>query len=74
MHQAMYNQEMKFNGSVEEDFFANMISHHQGAVDSVKSLLKYSKDENIRQIAKQIIADQEKEIAEFRKILQNKSY
>ncbi|MGL4982904.1 MAG: DUF305 domain-containing protein [Treponemataceae bacterium] len=54
---------------VSRDFLACMIPHHQGAIDASKQIAKASKNARIQEIAQRIIADQEKEIAEFKAIL-----
>lgn len=46
-------------------FIKGMIPHHQGAIDMAKVVLQYGKDEQVKGWANQIIAAQEKEIAEM---------
>ena len=62
MHQAM---PMEFTGQADVDFVKSMIPHHQGAIDMAKVELQYGKDPKLREMAKEIIAAQEKEIAEM---------
>jgi uncharacterized protein (DUF305 family) len=59
-------QEMQPSGDADMDFVMMMIPHHQGAVDMAKVELKYGKDKKLRAMAKDIIASQEKEIAEMK--------
>ncbi len=50
-------------GNADHDFAAMMIPHHQGAVDMAEAELRYGKDPVLRELARNIIADQKKEIA-----------
>lgn len=49
-------------GDPDHDFATMMIPHHQGAIDMAKVLLLYGKDPELRNLALQIIADQQNEI------------
>jgi len=60
MHHAMM---IKYTGNADVDFVRGMIPHHQGAINMAKIELKYGKNEEMRKLAKQIIAAQEQEIA-----------
>ena len=53
------------NGDPDHDMSAMMIPHHQGAIDMAKVVLQYGKDDTVKGWANQIIAAQEKEIAEM---------
>ncbi len=59
------SMDMKSSGDADVDFVRMMIPHHQAAVDMAKSQLKYGKDPEIRKLSEDIIAAQNKEIAQM---------
>jgi len=56
---------MNPSGNPDHDFAAMMISHHQGAIEMAKAELVGGIDAQIRKMAQDIVAAQEKEIAEM---------
>jgi uncharacterized protein (DUF305 family) len=69
-HQKMMaDMGVKHPGDADKDFVMMMIPHHQGAIDMAKVQLQYGKDPTLRAMATEIIAAQEKEIAEMKKWL-----
>jgi len=50
------------NGSVDHDFAAMMIPHHEGAIEMAKAELSFGKDPTMRRLAQEILVDQKSEI------------
>jgi len=53
-------------GNADSDFVGMMIPHHQGAVAMAQTELEYGKDPELRKMARDIIAAQDKEIAQMK--------
>ena len=58
-------QHMKSAGDTDKDFAMMMKMHHQQALDMAQMELDHGKSEEMKAMAKKIIAAQKKEIAEF---------
>ena len=71
MHEDMT---MSFTGDPDVDFAQGMIPHHEGAIAMANIVLEYGEDEEIRQLAEEIIAAQENEIAFLREWLTQKGH
>ena len=56
----------KTGDEFDKAFIANMIAHHEGAVEMAKLSAKNAKHEEIKNLSNDIIAAQEKEISEMR--------
>nr|WP_040753967.1 DUF305 domain-containing protein [Wenxinia marina] len=63
MHSAM---DIEFSDDADIDFARGMIGHHQGAIDMARIVLEHGEDPDLRQLAEEIIAAQEAEIAFLR--------
>ncbi|HVA12590.1 MAG TPA: DUF305 domain-containing protein, partial [Stellaceae bacterium] len=61
----MQDMSKPMTGNTDQDFVANMIPHHQGAIDMARVELKYGKDPVLHRLARGIVAAQKKEIAEM---------
>jgi uncharacterized protein (DUF305 family) len=66
MQTMMKNMRVKPTGNPDKDFVLMMMPHHQGAIDMAKVELQYGKDPEMRQLATDIVAAQEKEIAQMK--------
>lgn len=63
MHEAM---DIDFTDDADIDFARGMIGHHEGAIEMARILLEHGEDEELRQLAEEIIETQEAEIAFLR--------
>jgi len=66
MNNMMADMTIKPTGDVDRDFVAMMVPHHQGAVDMAKAELKYGHNEQLRRLAREIVANQQQEIIVMR--------
>ncbi len=62
-------QKMPMTGNTDKDFAMMMKIHHQQALNMAEMELKHGKSSEMKTMAKQIIAAQKKEIAQFDKWL-----
>jgi hypothetical protein len=69
MRKMMMDMAVKPSGNVDADFMAMMIPHHQGAVDMAKAELHYGRNKKLRQIARNIIAGQTRQISAMKTAL-----
>lgn len=63
MHAAMSAQQ--YTGDADVDFAVGMIPHHQAAIDMAKTVLEHGKDAEIRKLAEEVVAAQEREIRQL---------
>jgi len=74
MHQAMMSgmesmKSMQPSGDIDKDFAAMMKAHHQQAVEMAKAEIAEGKSPELKAMARKIIKDQQKEIAQLDKWL-----
>jgi hypothetical protein len=66
INKMMTDMTIKPTGDVDRDFVAMMVPHHQGAVDMAEAELKYGHNEQLRRLAREIVATQQQEITVMR--------
>jgi Domain of unknown function (DUF305) len=62
----MKGMNVKPTGKLDKDFVLMMMPHQQGAIDMAKVELQYGTDPELRQLATDIVATQEKEITQMK--------
>jgi uncharacterized protein (DUF305 family) len=69
MDRMMTGMDVPPTGDVDRDFARMMIPHHQGAIDMAQALLRHGRNEDLKALARSIIAKQQEEIALMRRIV-----
>ena len=62
---------MKMSGDADKDFVMMMIPHHESAVTMAEDEISHGKHYELKKMAQKIIADQNKEIKDFKDWLAN---
>jgi uncharacterized protein (DUF305 family) len=66
MRTMMKDMRVRPTGRPDRDFVMMMLPHHQGAVDMAKVEMQYGKDPELLKLAGDIVAAQEREIAQMK--------
>lgn len=61
--QSMMSADTKVYNDIDKDFVAQMIPHHQSAVDMAKAYLQYGTNEALRKMSEDIVKSQSEEIS-----------
>lgn len=69
---AMMNKEIKVYEDIDRNFAAQMIPHHQSAVDMAKVYLKYGQEKELLQLSEDIVREQSLEITQLKNWLAKK--
>lgn len=60
--QSMMSAGTKIYNDIDKDFVAQMIPHHQSAVDMANAYLRYGSNEQLKKLSRDIVSSQSKEI------------
>lgn len=62
-------ESVPLTGSADEIFLRQMIYHHEGAIAMAKSILKYTKNPQLKDLAENIVTTQSRGVNEMKQLL-----
>jgi uncharacterized protein (DUF305 family) len=65
MMKMMKDMPHEFTGNADVDFMRQMRAHHQGAIEMSEVAIQHGRDDDVKRLARKIVDDQRKEIAEI---------
>ncbi|WP_187435854.1 DUF305 domain-containing protein [Bradyrhizobium hipponense] len=60
---------MTSTDDIDRDFVNVMVPHHQGAIDMARPEIKWGRNDELRQLARRMVSQQEEEISSLRHAL-----